>query len=61
MYTTAFPCLMCAGAIVKLGIPKVVYGAAWKGCESSESFLLAHGVELVDLNLAECHDLVRVG
>ena len=27
LYTTAFPCLMCAGAIVALGIPTVVVGA----------------------------------
>ena len=39
MYASAFPCLMCAGAIVALGGPKLIVGASWPGCESSLAFL----------------------
>lgn len=31
MYASAFPCLMCAGPIVMLGVPEVIVGASWKG------------------------------
>ena len=58
MYASAFPCLMCAGAIVRLGIPKVIVGASWPGCESSQAFLQAHGVELEILELEACRDLI---
>jgi len=30
MYASAFPCIMCAGPIVMLGIPEVVAGASWE-------------------------------
>src|SRR5215216_3957371 len=33
MYASALPCLMCAGPIVILGVPKIVVGASWEGCE----------------------------
>jgi tRNA(Arg) A34 adenosine deaminase TadA len=31
MYASAFPCIMCAGPIVMLGIPEVIVGASWAG------------------------------
>ena len=58
MYATAFPCLMCAGPIVELGIPKVVVGATWPDCETSRAFMQSHGVELVILELKACQDLL---
>ena len=58
MYASAFPCLMCAGAIVRLGVPKVIVGASWPGCESSQAFLQANGVEVVILELEECQALL---
>ena len=58
MYATAFPCLMCAGPIVALGIPKVVVGATWPDCETSRAFMQSHGVELVILELEACQDLL---
>jgi len=39
MYASAFPCLMCAGPIVMLGITELVVGASWEGYESSRRFL----------------------
>ncbi len=59
MYTTAFPCLMCAGAIVKMGIPKVIIGASWESSASSREFMTSHGIELVELRLDECYQLVE--
>jgi cytosine deaminase len=58
MYASAFPCLMCAGAIVRLGIPKVVVGATWPGCESSHAFMQTNGVEVIILELEACQALL---
>ena len=58
LYATAFPCLMCAGAIVALGIPTVVVGATWPNCETPRAFLHAHGVDLVILEAAACQDFL---
>lgn len=59
MYASAFPCSMCAGPIVMLGIPKIIVGASWEGCESSRAFLEAHGVKLEILELDECKELLK--
>ena len=59
MYASAFPCIMCAGPIVMLGIPKIVVGASWEGCESSQVLMEAHGVEIEVLELDECKDLLK--
>ncbi len=59
MYASAFPCIMCAGPIVMLGVPKIIAGASWEGYEVSRNFLKAHGVELEILELKECKELLR--
>ena len=59
MYASAFPCIMCAGPIVMLGIPKLVVGASWQGCESSLAFLESNGVKITILELEECKELLR--
>lgn len=58
MYASAFPCLMCAGPIVMLGVPEVVVGASWPGHEVSRTFLEAHGVKVKVLELEECKQLI---
>ena len=58
LYTTAFPCLMCAGAIVRYQIPTVIIGASWEHNAPSREFMLAHGIELVEWRLDECYRLV---
>jgi tRNA(Arg) A34 adenosine deaminase TadA len=58
MYASAFPCLMCAGPIVMLGIPEVIAGASWEGYESSRAFLESHGVKITVLELEECKALI---
>jgi len=59
MYASAFPCIMCAGPIVMLGVPKVIAGASWVGCELSRAFMEAHGVKLEILELDECKELLK--
>ncbi len=59
LYTTAFPCLMCAGAIVRYQIPKVIIGASWDHSAPSRRFMQEHGIELVELRLAECFRIVE--
>jgi cytosine deaminase len=58
MYASAFPCIMCAGPIVMLGIPEVIAGASWEGYETSRAFLESHGVTLTILELEECKQLL---
>ena len=58
MYASAFPCLMCAGPIVMLGVPEVVVGASWPGHEISRTFLEAHAVKVTILELEECKQLI---
>jgi cytosine deaminase len=59
MYASAFPCIMCAGPVVMLGIPRIIVGASWEGYEASRAFLESHGVELNVLELDECKDLIK--
>jgi cytosine deaminase len=58
MYASAFPCIMCAGPIVMLGVPEVIAGASWAGYETSRAFLESHGVKVKVLELEECKALV---
>lgn len=58
LYTTAFPCLMCAGAIVRYQIPRVIIGASWEHNADSRDFMRLHGIELVEQGLPECYALV---
>ena len=59
MYASAFPCIMCAGPIVMLGIPELVVGASWQGYESSMAFMESNGVKITILELEECKELLR--
>lgn len=58
MYASAFPCLMCAGPIVMLGVPELIVGASWEGHEVSRAFLESHGVNITVLELEECRRLL---
>ena len=59
MYASAFPCIMCAGPIVMLGIPEIIVGASWEGYESSRAFMESNGVKITILELEECKELLR--
>lgn len=59
MYGSAFPCLMCSGAIAFFKIPKVVIGASWPGYEPSLTLLDLQGIEVELLELEECRKLIE--
>lgn len=58
MYTTLSPCDMCSGAILLYGIPRVVMGEN-ETFRGGEDLLRARGVEVVNLESAECVALMR--
>jgi cytosine deaminase len=58
IYTTLMPCYMCAGTIVQFKISKVMVGES-RTFGESRAFLESHGVEVVDLDLQECVDMMN--
>jgi cytosine deaminase len=58
MYTTLSPCHMCTGAILLYGIKRVVIGEN-RTFVGAEDLLRAHGVEVLNLDSAECVELMR--
>ena len=58
MYTTLSPCDMCTGAILLYGIPRVVMGEN-RTFVGGEDYLRARGVEVVNLDSAECVELMN--
>jgi len=57
LYSTLMPCYLCAGAVVQFGIKKVIAGES-KTFPGAREFMVSHGVEVVDLNLAECEQMM---
>ncbi|MDQ4026931.1 MAG: nucleoside deaminase [Actinomycetota bacterium] len=57
MYTTLSPCDMCSGAILLYGIPRVVMGEN-RTFVGAEDLLRERGVEVINLNLDECYQLM---
>lgn len=58
LYSTLMPCYLCAGAVVQFGIKKVIAGES-KTFAGARQFMESHGVEVVDLDLPECIELMR--
>ena len=58
LYSTLMPCYLCAGAIVQFGIRKVIAGEA-ETFEGAREFMESHGVEVIDLNIDECKQLMN--
>lgn len=58
IYTTLSPCMMCSGAIVQFGIPRVVIGEN-ENFGGNEEFLRDRGVEVVIMDNSECKELMR--
>lgn len=57
IYSTLMPCYLCAGAIVQFGIKKIVAGES-KTFAGAREFMEEHGIEVIDLDLKECKDLM---
>jgi cytosine deaminase len=58
MYTTLSPCHMCTGAILLYEIPRVVLGEN-RTFMGAEDLLRANGVEVVNMDNAECRRLMQ--
>lgn len=58
LYSTLMPCYLCAGAIVQFGIKKVFAGES-KTFPGAKRFMLSKGISVIDLNLAQCKDMMR--
>ena len=57
IYSTLMPCYLCAGAVVQFGIKKVIVGES-ETFSGAKEFMESHGVEVIDLNLDECKQLM---
>jgi len=57
LYSTLMPCYLCAGAAVQFRIKKVVAGES-RNFPGAREFMESHGIEVVDLDLAECRDMM---
>ncbi|WP_414468767.1 nucleoside deaminase [Methanobacterium sp. ACI-7] len=58
LYTTLSPCEMCSGMILLYKIPKVVIGQN-ETLKGPEEYLMENGVELINLDLDECKDIMN--
>jgi cytosine deaminase len=58
IYSTLMPCYLCAGAIVQFGIKKVIAGES-KTFDGAAEFMKEHGVEVIDLDIGECKNIME--
>lgn len=58
IYSTLMPCYMCAGTIVQFKIPKVIVGES-RTFAGAKEFMQSHGVEVVDLDIEECVQMME--
>ncbi|RLT37858.1 MAG: nucleoside deaminase [Chloroflexi bacterium] len=60
MYSTLSPCTMCGGAIIHYCLPRVVIAENRTVARTTlcEDWLRERGVEVVNLDLAECFDMM---
>jgi len=58
LYSTLMPCFLCAGAVVQFGIKRVIVGES-ETFSGAKEFLVSYGVQVVDLNLDECKQLMK--
>ncbi len=58
LYSTLMPCYLCAGAVVQFGIKRVIAGESVT-FPGAREFMEAHGVEVIDLQLEECQQMMR--
>ena len=57
LYSTLMPCYLCAGAAVQFGVSRVIVGES-RNFGGAPEFMRRHGIEVVDLDLPECVDLM---
>jgi cytosine/creatinine deaminase len=57
LYSTLMPCYLCAGAAVQFGVAKVIVGES-RNFSGAPEFMRAHGIEVIDLDLPECIEMM---
>lgn len=57
LYSTLMPCYLCSGAVVQFGIRKVIVGKS-RTFPGAADFMRNHGVEVIDLDLPECVEMM---
>lgn len=57
LYSTLMPCYLCSGAVVQFGIRKVVVGES-RTFPGAPEFMRQHGVEVIDLDVPECVEMM---
>ena len=57
LYSTLMPCFFCAGAAVQFGIKRIIVGER-RNFAGAEKFLRREGIEVVDLDLVECREMM---
>jgi creatinine deaminase len=58
LYTTLSPCMMCAGAVVQFGIPRVVIGEDLN-FPGNVDFLRSRSVDVLVVEDRDCIELMR--
>jgi len=58
LYSTLMPCYLCAGAVVQFEIQKVIVGES-RNFAGAKTFMESHQVEVVDLDLNDCYQLMN--
>lgn len=58
LYSTLMPCYLCSGAVVQFGIKTVIVGES-RTFPGAPEFMRSHGVEVIDLNLPECVEMME--
>lgn len=58
LYSTLMPCYLCAGAVVQFGIKRVIAGEN-QSYQGAVEFMQDHGVEVINLDLDECKQMMR--
>src|SRR5438270_13509245 len=58
LYSTLMPCYLCAGAVVQFGIYKVIVGES-RTFAGASAFMRQHGVDVIDLDLPECVEMMQ--
>jgi len=58
LYSTLMPCYLCAGASVQFGIKKIIAGEN-ETFNGAKEFMESHGIEVVNLDLDECKNLMK--
>lgn len=58
LYSTLMPCYFCAGAAVQFGIKRVIVGES-RTFPGAPEFMREHGIEVTDLDLPECYEMME--